>query len=384
MNGVVTLSTAAHGGFFRAGADLSMMKAANRRTALSFLLAVVLLGGYLWLLGPQAVAAQLGETRLSVFAVGLVSVLVSLVAWSETQRQLLRASGARLSVWRGFTVYNVGMFAKQILPMGHAAGPVFPAYAVGFAVDRPFGENLAPVSIAELQLLVASFVLTAVGLGYLLLVVPAVGLLATVQLTLGIVGAALLTLVLVVWYRRRTVETSLLGLAWFLRVTVGRVSERARNRLSVESVRGGMRRYYATLEMVTADRRRSLLAFGYGVLGWVAFSIPLVTSAAALGADLPLGTAFVLAPAAGIAGLLPLPGGIGSTEIALTALLVGIAGFSVPLAGSITLLYRVCTYWFVVAFTGVFAVYQSALPGQMRAAVVEGQAGEAHDGLRPQ
>lgn len=334
----------------------------SHRTWLSFLFATVLLVGFLWLLGPRQIGDHLRGTDLPIFAVGLLATLVGLGAWSETQRHLLAASGIDLSPWRGFVVYNIGMFAKQVLPMGHAAGPALATYAVGTEVDRSYAENLAPVSVAELQMLVASMCLAVAGFGYTLVTIPATGTVRILGVATVIVVAAFATLALVVWYRRRFVERSLLWIAWSLRVTVGRLFIRVHERISPGSISSGTERYYAMIGAVADDRRRTAIAFAWALAGWIAFTIPLVTSALALGVDLPVAVALFLAPAAGIAGLVPLPGGLGGAEIGLTGLLVAVGGLPAPLAAGITLLYRVCTFWFVVFAGGAISTYRQVTP----------------------
>lgn len=340
------------------------MYSEKQRTWLSFLLATVLLVGFLWVLGPRQIGDNLRGTYLPIFAVGLLSALGGLVAWSETQRHLLAASGIYLSPWRGFIVYCIGMFAKQVLPMGHAAGPALATYAVGTEVDRSYAENLAPISVAEFQMLGASICLAAVGLGYTLVTVPATGVVRTLGVATVIVIASLGALALVVWYRRRVIERSLLWIAWVLRMTVGRISPRIQERISPKSVSAGSNRYYLMIRTVADDRRRIVVSFVWGIGGWIAFTIPLVTSAAALGVNLPVASALFLAPVVGIAGLVPLPGGLGGAEIGLTGLLVTVSGFPAPLAAGITLLYRVCTFWFVVLVCGAISAHKRVLPSE--------------------
>lgn len=329
--------------------------------ALSFAVAVALLVGLVWLFDPIRVAAVLQGADPWLVGAGIATTGLSLVAWSETQRSLVLASGASLPAWRGFAVYNVGMFAKQVLPMGHAAGPALSAYALGTAVDRPYGENLAPASVAEFLGLAASLCVAVLGLA-MVATHPATGPIRALRTALFVTVGGLFAAGLAVWYRRRTVEWSLLGMAWCLRATVGRLLPWVGRRATAEAVSGGLSRYYASLGTVTGNRRRVAAATAWALVGWVAFSLPLATCTWALDADLSLGLAFALAPVAGIAGLLPLPGGLGSSEIALTGLLTAVGGLAPPVAVASALLYRLCTYVFVVAVGAAFSIRGSATP----------------------
>ncbi|MUV58986.1 lysylphosphatidylglycerol synthase domain-containing protein, partial [Halogeometricum sp. CBA1124] len=74
----------------------------------------------------------------------------------------------------------------------------------------------------------------------------------------------------------------------------------------------------------------------------------LAVAAAALDVAVPFGAALFVAPASGLVGWSPLPGGSGGIEVAVTAGLAATAGVPVSAAAAVALLYRVCSYWVVV------------------------------------
>jgi uncharacterized protein (TIRG00374 family) len=322
------------------------------RLLFSFLLTCVLLAGFLWVLDVPRLGTALRETDLRLFAVGVVVTAAGMVAWSESQRHLLAASGATLSPWRNFVVFSLGLFSKQVLPMGHAVGTAIVAYGVGTELDRPYIENLTPVSVAELQSLLASLCLAGLGFGYVAATLPGTPGIRSLGSVLAAVAVGTLVLSVTVWYRRRVVSRSLLGVAHLVGLTAGRLSQRVRRLSQPEVVTAEVDRFYASIAAVASDRTRVVFGFVWALLGWVAFSLPLVTSAAALGTPLPIAVAFFVVPAAGFASLVPVPGGLGSVELVLTGLLVAVTGMEPTLAAGVTLLYRLCTYWLVVLCCG--------------------------------
>ncbi|MDS0221012.1 flippase-like domain-containing protein [Haloarcula sp. S1AR25-5A] len=324
----------------------------RRRLLLSVLLAGVLLAGFLWVLDLPRLGMYLRETDLPLFAVGVVVTAIGMAAWSESQRHLLAASGATLSPWRNFVVFSLGLFSKQVLPMGHAVGTAIVAYGVGTELDRPYIENLTPVSVAELQSLLASLCLAGLGLGYVAVTLPETPGIRSFGSVLAVVAVGALVLSVTVWYRRRIVSRSVLVIAYLVQMTAGRISRRVRRLVRPEVITAEVDTFYDTIAAVASDRNRVLLGFVWSLVGWVAFSLPLVTSAAALGVSLPVAVAFFVVPTAGFASFVPVPGGLGSVELVLTGLLVAVTGIEPTLAAGITLLYRLCTYWLVILCCG--------------------------------
>jgi len=81
--------------------------------------------------------------------------------------------------------------------------------------------------------------------------------------------------------------------------------------------------------------RRSLLAFAASMLLLVVF----------------------LVPASHLVAVLPLPGGLGGVELVLAGVLAVVLGIDVILAATVTLLYRLWAYWFVLLAGAVASLY---------------------------
>lgn len=329
-----------------------------RRVAPAFALSLVVLGLFVYVLGPETVAASLAAADPGWFAVALVAVLVAIVCWSEAQRHLLVASGVRLRPWRALLTYCSGMFAKQVFPLGHAGGPALMAYAISTESEREYQHALAAVGVAEVLNLVASFGLAFTGLAYLAVDTPVSPEVRSVQLGVVVAAALLGSLVAVLWYRRGAVERTVGGVAFLLRSTVGRVSTRVRRATDRTAVRAGLDRYYATFVKVRGDRSRLALAGGFTLAGWVAFAVPLYASFLALGYHVPLALALFAVPVGGLAGAFPLPGGLGGVEVTLAAVLAVLTGVAVVELAAVVLLYRIASYWFMVLVGGTGSIYR--------------------------
>jgi uncharacterized protein (TIRG00374 family) len=87
--------------------------------------------------------------------------------------------------------------------------------------------------------------------------------------------------------------------------------------------------------------------------------VALSASALALDAAVPFGVVLFAVPASLLVDVRPLPGGLGGVEFVLAGMLAALAGLDLGVAAAVTLRYRLCSYWFVVAVGDVAALYSS-------------------------
>lgn len=101
------------------------------------------------------------------------------------------------------------------------------------------------------------------------------------------------------------------------------------------------------------------MGLGCGGLAWLAQGLGFWLLLGALGEPLPLATAiFIYALAMLIGGVSLMPGGLGSSEAALVALLV-LNGYPEAAAVSATLICRLTTLWFAVGLGAIFLARQT-------------------------
>lgn len=354
-----------------------------RRLLVSFGAAVLILGAFLLVLEPARLARQLAGANIGIFALGLVSVLVALGCWGEASRRLFVPFDTPLSRRRALVAYGAGAFGKQVLPMGNAGGPAVMAYAFDREVDLGYSRSLAVIVVAEFLSFVSSLLLGFVGIVILLLFSSSGADLWWLGVGMVLVGAALLALSIVVWYRRRHVGLAVAGIARLLVPVVDRVSPARAEGLRPERVEATLGRYYETFDTVVGDRRAVLYAYVLSQLGWVFFALPLYTAALALGVRLPLALALFLVPVAGLATVFPLPGGLGGVEVALAGLLAVLAAIDLTTAGAVVILFRLCTFWFFVLVCGI-AVSMAAVDVSELSAPIEVSAVDAEGGDHPE
>jgi glycosyltransferase 2 family protein len=107
----------------------------------------------------------------------------------------------------------------------------------------------------------------------------------------------------------------------------------------------GVRDSLVGLWNVARLRRKRLEVFGGGIAAEVLYAIALGASCLAYGVHLNLGQLiFVNTSAAVLSGLVPVPGGIGAAEAALTAGLIAM-GVDESTAFAIAITQRLCTFY---------------------------------------
>jgi len=319
-----------------------------RRALVGFAIAITTLVAFLLLLDPAAIWAVLRGASIPWFVAGLVAVLAAVACWAESMRRVLLAAGGHVGPLRGFAAYATGMLAKQILPMGNAGGIAIMAYAIGREADLDLDRSLAVVTIGDFFGLVSTVVLAVAGIGYVVLTLPPSRLVDAALLGVILVGLVFVSVAVMLVYWRSLLRRLVMAVAWFLRMTIGRVSDRVASKLSPGGVDAGIQRYFATFDAAATDRRAMVTAAGLALLGWTLFAVPLFTSAAAVGEPIAFGLVLFVVPVGGLATAVPLPGGIGGVEFAVTGMLLAVTSIEPAVAAAIVLLYRLCVYWFLI------------------------------------
>lgn len=325
------------------------------RSLLTLGLALVVLAVFVQTLGASAVLDALLASDPVWAGLAILAALGSLLAWSVVFRLLVETTGAAGSLRSSAVLYAAATFPKNVLPAGHASGPVVTAYLYSRRLDREYAPTLAQVSMGEVLNTGLSIGLAVIGLTALLVTTPPSPEQHLLATSLGTGVAAIGVVGGVVWLRRDVLRGLVAALAFLLRSTVGRVSGRVRYGLSPDRIDSGVARFGETFRRASGTGRTLSTAAAFSLLGWLGFVLALVASGAAVGAQIPLALAAFLVPASGIAGAIPLPGGLGGFEIGFTAVLVAMAGMNPETAVAATLLYRVATYWAITVVSGLAA-----------------------------
>lgn len=335
-------------------------RAGYERLALGAGVALALFGLLFLSLDVSATVAALAGADVRFVALAGLMALLAQFCWSLTTVAVIDGIDGSLPRRRVQLGYLTGTFGKQVLPLGNVGGSAILAYVLAEDLDRRFQEVFAAVTASELLVFAGSLGVATLGL-VALLVSPLPGLDGPVVLAmLVLVAFALVVGGAVLAYRRHVVATLVERTAALVRATVGRISMRVHRSLAPRRVTNGVDSFLVSFGTATGDTRRLVLASALAVAGWLAFSSALLLGCSAVGVALPIGLALFLSPASGLATLLPTPGGLGGTEIGLTAVLSVLTGAPPELAAAGVVVYRLATYWLVVSVGALSSLYLSA------------------------
>jgi uncharacterized protein (TIRG00374 family) len=315
-----------------------------RATAAGFLGALVVLAVLGVVVGVEELVETLAMARPSVVAVVLLAAAVWLTAWALALRTVLGALDARIPRVTAVAVYAGALFANNVTPFGQAGGEPVSALLISEAADTEYETALAAIASADSLNFVPSTGLALVGVTYYTVAAAAGDRLQYASAAVVAMAVALPVVGYLAWTNRdrleRAADRAITPLAQF----VGRRAPRleAPTRGAVASRIDG---FFRAIETVATDRRRLHAALGLSALGWVAQAVALWLSLQAVGVTAPFPAVLVAVPVGAIAGVTPLPGGLGGVEATLIALLVPLAGVGAATAAAAVVLHRGAIYW---------------------------------------
>ncbi|MEF8757479.1 MAG: lysylphosphatidylglycerol synthase transmembrane domain-containing protein [Halobacteriales archaeon] len=338
-------SAAADGGSGRA---LPGREAAVKIVA-GFAVAVVLVYLLGAVIGWEETLAQLRGADLRWFVAACLSTAVGLAAWAKAWQVVLAEAGTGVRYRKLVTTYFAATFANYVTPLGQAGGEPFIAFVLSRDTEANYEESLASVVTADLLNLLPFFNFAVVGVGFLLFRTSLGDGVQNLAVGLGLLGVGIPAIVVAGWHYRDAIERGILAAA----APVAGLTRR----VSVESVRARIERFYGSVDEIASDRSRLLYALVFSYTGWVFFTLPLYF--AGLSLDLPLSLLLVLfiVPASTVAGMVPTPGGLAAVEGALTWLVAGLTAVTATQAFAIATVYRLTSYWFALAIGGGAALW---------------------------
>jgi hypothetical protein len=315
-----------------------------RATVAGFAASLVVLAVLLWVVGIGSIVDAVSMADPPTLALVAGAAALWIVSWAMSLRTVLGVLGSPVGVGSSVLIYTAAVFANNVTPFGQAGGEPISAYLISEVTGNDYENGLAAIASVDALNLVPSLSLAAIAIGYF----TATAALGQQLLLAAVVVGALLVLIpaagYAVWRGRERVEallasavTPLVGL--LARPVPGRdPPARAEVLARVEG-------FFGALERVATSRRRVLLAVGFATLGWLGLSSSLWLSLLALGYQVPFAAAILVVPLGAIAGVTPLPGGLGGIETVLIALIVPVTSVTPVAAGAAVLIHRIATYW---------------------------------------
>ena len=322
-----------------------------RSVAIGFGAGIVVLLALYSVVGLDAVLATLGQADPVALAAVATVALAWLLAWSLALRTVLAVIAVEVSVPQAFLLFSGATFANNVTPFGQAGGEPFSALLVSRSTGIEYENGLAAVASVDTLNFVPSISLALVGVGYYATQFTVgdrleFAVVALAALALGIPLAAFLG-----WRARDRVASVAVRMILPASRAFGRVVPIA-SPPDEAGIRRRIEGFFEAIERVADDRRQLALALGFSALGWLLLSASLWLSLFALGHAVAFAAVLFIVPLGSVAGVTPLPGGLGGVEAALVLLIVPITGVDPATAGAAAVVHRGATYWLPVLIGG--------------------------------
>jgi len=344
------------------------MPARDRLLALGgFAAGLAVLGALFWILGVEAVLAELAPARPRVLALLVITSLGWLFAWSLTLVTVLGSLGHPVSIATGTLVFAAGQFANNVTPFGQAGGEPVTALFISNTVDAEYETSLAAIASADAVHLFPSVLLGTIGLAVYAVRFTVGPRLREAAVVLGAVPAVALVLGYASVRHRTAVESAVARVLTRLASVLGRTIP-GRSPPDPAWIRARIEGFSTAIGRIAADRRRLAVAGLFSMVGWLCLAGSLWLSLYALGHQVSVAAVLVIVPVSTVASVTPLPGGLGAAETVVVVLLVSVTAVSPVIAGATVVLDRLATFWLPTGLGGGSAL---ALGSRMRGSAPE-------------
>lgn len=323
----------------------------RRWLGVRFGVAALILGALLLVFGPRDLVSQLQHFR----PVEGVLVLVLGTGWlglrAEAMYQTVRVSVPTITRTDCLTAFLSGVFVASIFPVGNVGGVVSAAYVLKDRAGVTGSAAVGILSAWEVLNVIASMSVAVIGVVVVLL--PGGRIDPAVLAVIGIVLVVVILTAVLLRFRRRWITM----LSWYSANTlyqfVDRVAPGRSDRFAPAILAARGRRFAAGFAGLT-DRPRALVRTVLVlVVAWSALGLALLSSFWALSSDLSVGVALLVPQLGGLAGIIPLPGGLGSIDATLVGLLVSLTEMPLDIVGAAVLVFRTSTYWWGLLVSSV-------------------------------
>ncbi|MDZ7849861.1 MAG: lysylphosphatidylglycerol synthase transmembrane domain-containing protein [Halodesulfurarchaeum sp.] len=311
---------------------------------LGFLGSLAVMGLLLSIVGIERIGEALSAASPELLAVVALFGLGQIAAWGLSLRAVLGSLDVPVSRRKGIALYGSAMFANNVTPFGQAGGEPVTAYVINRVTETRFETGLAAIATVD-----AAHVVTSLGIavsGALLTVTVfspnrKLTLVVLAVLALALLGVVVATLLL--RYRRSIVRR--------LEAPVSDAVDRLRASFPdllaelLQTARKRFAAFRADLGRIAASRTSLAQVLTYSSAGWLFEVGALSVALWGLGGPVPVATLLIVIPVGKLAGFVPLPGGFGSIEATIVALLVATTPAGSGVATAAVLLHRAATYW---------------------------------------
>ena len=323
----------------------------RQATVIGFAAALAVLAVTFWVIGVDDMVATISMADASVVTVMVPVALGWLFCWGLALKLVLSSMGVRIGVLKSFLTFSAAVFANNVTPFGQAGGEPVTAYVISRSSDAEYETGLAAIASVDALHFVPTIGFAGIGLAYFATQITFGRQLLIATGVVAALAVAVPVLAYLGWRHREAVESGVVKILSPIVRIVGRLLP-GRSTPDGDVVRERVQSFFGALDRVASDRYRLGIAMSLSALGWLGIMTSLWLGLYALGYPVDFPVVLVAIPVSSIAGVTPLPGGLGALDGVLIALLVALAGIPAAAAGAAVVLHRAATYWLPVVVGG--------------------------------
>lgn len=312
-------------------------------------LTVLLILVYLVGIGDVVTALVMAD-RVVLLSV-LVVAFAWLTAWSQALRTVLAILNVSASSPKAFLIYASSTFANNVTPFGQAGGEPFSALIISRATDSEYERGLAAIASVDALNFIPSILLALAGSAYYITQFSDVRRIEYAALSALMLAFLIPVTMYIGWQRRYALQSIAIKLFLPLAHAASRVIPTV-SRPDPSGMKGRIEGFYHAIERVARSRRGLLAAVMFSTIGWILLATSLWLSLYALGHPVSPAVVLFVIPIGSIAGVTPLPGGLGGVETVIVLMLVPTANVDPAVASAAALIHRGATYWLPVLVGG--------------------------------
>ncbi len=304
-----------------------------------FILPSALLLALIYLADFQKLIASFYKSNLVFFIASIGLGIATMGVFAFTWYRLLNKTGIKVNYWKSLKLFYAGQFLNSVTPLGQFGGEPAMAYIIKKHRDTKYHEAFCIVLSADIINAVPAFTFILGGGAYLLLfssMPDSLNYMIATGVAIALLGAAL---TYIIWYKTRVIESAVSSILRKINSITGLGSNLEKK------FREKMDEIQETLSTVGENPSHLLKTALVAHLSFVFSFSALVLITHSVNASPDLTKLYFIITISGLAEFTPTPGGAGAYEATMTGLLTTLTGIPLSTAATISILYRLATYW---------------------------------------
>jgi uncharacterized protein (TIRG00374 family) len=311
---------------------------------LGILSATIIIGLLVYFIGIEEFTNALLSANPYYAIASLICAVLWLLMWSTSFYVVNLYLDLNLSYVKSFLTYASIMFTNHITPFAHLGGEPLAAGIIARSIDKDYDHCLGVISTVSVIHFIPSILFFTFGLIYMSTING--GIPTNINnLILGfiIIGMVLVGLgVLLFRYQDKFEDISSFILKYIIDILsyIPRIPKITR-----KSIKNKINGYLSSFRKVSKSPKTILIATFFSTLGLGFQALGLWIALHSVGANVSIVIPMIAFPIAGLASILPLPGGVGGIEAILITIVSTLSSVGLVDITTAVILIRGGIYW---------------------------------------